>query len=167
MTPADALPLLIRGYAQPIGEDGEPDMSASPRWKSKRQPLRASDWSIVFDTETTIDPPQRFRVGVYRIYERERLDEERFFFDPAMLTAYETSLLHSYSRGKGLPPPITLAQFRDEVLLQKGYGIGAKIIGFNTPFDISRIALDASPARPTKNRTKFRGGFSFKLSDSP
>ncbi|WP_337188670.1 hypothetical protein [Phenylobacterium sp.] len=163
MTPADALPLLIRGYARPV-DDTPP---APGRWKSKRQPLRSSDWSIVFDTETTIDPRQRFRIGVYRIYERERLDEERFFFDPAMLTAEEASLLNSYSQSKGLLPPITLAQFRDEVLLQKGYAIGAKIIGFNLPFDLSRVALDASPARPTRNRTKFRGGFSLKLSDNP
>lgn len=131
------------------------------------KPLRASDWSIVFDTETTIDPPQRFRVGVYRIYERERLDEERFFFDPEMLTFEEREMLHAYCSSKGLPAAITLAEFREEVLLKRGYAIGAKIIGFNLPFDLSRVALDASPARPTKYRTKFRGGFSFKLSDNP
>ena len=166
----DALPLLIRTFTRPVEDErsGQSSVGHNSRPpKAKPKPLRASDWSIVFDTETTIDPRQRFRLGVYRIYDRDRLDEERFFFDPDVLSFEEKEILHAYARNKGLPPAITLAEFREEVLLKRGYAIGARIIGFNLPFDLSRVALDAAPARPTKYRTKFRGGFSFKLSNDP
>lgn len=167
MNPSDnVLPLLIRGYTRPVDEVDERTSPIGRRRPPKPKPLRASDWAIVFDTETTVDLRQRCRVGLYRIYERERLDEERFFYDPATLSLTEIECLRSHSRRLGIEPPITLAEFRLEVLLKRGYATGAKIIGFNLPFDLARVALDAAPARPTKFRKKFRGGFTHKLSEA-
>lgn len=163
----DALPLLIRTFSVPIDLDknGNEIPPTKPQRKLRVPPLRASDWSIVFDTETTVDPRQRLRVGVYRIYERETLDEERFVFDPGTLSPIEVERLRRYSRSHDLPPPITVEEFRTEVLLKRGYALGARIIGFNLPFDLTRVARDADQARVTKYRTKFRGGFTLSLSD--
>jgi hypothetical protein len=55
---------------------------------------------------------------------------------------------------------LTREQFVDQVLYGSGRDVGAQIVGFNLPFDISRLALDHDSARRS-----MRGGFSFKLSE--
>ena len=52
------------------------------------------------------------------------------------------------------------ALFVEDVFFRRGYELRATIVGFNLPFDISRLALGWAPARG-----KMRGGFSFKLSE--
>ena len=54
---------------------------------------------------------------------------------------------------------LTVRQFVDWVLFDKVFELGGVVIGFNLPFDISRIALNHGSAQKT-----MRGGFSFKLS---
>ena len=55
---------------------------------------------------------------------------------------------------------LTREQFVDEILYGSGRDVGAQIVGFNLPFDISRLAIDHDSARRS-----MRGGFSFKLSE--
>src|ERR1700722_8737343 len=50
--------------------------------------------------------------------------------------------------------------FVEDVFFRRGYELRATIVGFNLPFDISRLALGWVPARG-----KMRGGFSFKMSE--
>ena len=163
-----SLPISVRAYAaevdleaiaEPASEDGDSPLP-KPRPPKLNEP---SAWTFVFDTETTIDPSQRFRVGFYRLYEGERLDEEFLFHDPAALTRREARTSEAYCRRQGMPPPITLEDFRSALL--KATAIGAMIVTFNGPFDIARIAIDASPARATKWRRKMQDGFSFRLSE--
>ena len=73
-------------------------------------------------------------------------------------------------------------EFIEKVFIPAAYRNGATIVGFNLPFDLSRIAISAQPARPvyrrkpdkhlpvapTRNEKVDRsmvGGFTFKLSD--
>jgi hypothetical protein len=55
---------------------------------------------------------------------------------------------------------LTRDQFVDQVLYGSGRDVGAQIVGFNLPFDISRLAIDHDSARRS-----MRGGFTFKLSE--
>jgi hypothetical protein len=55
---------------------------------------------------------------------------------------------------------LTRDQFVDQVLYGSGRDVGAQIVGFNLPFDISRLAIDHASARRS-----MRGGFSFTLSE--
>src|SRR4029077_7980327 len=48
----------------------------------------------------------------------------------------------------------------DEVLYDRAYDLRASIVGFNLPFDISRLAVKHGSARGKA----MRGGFTFKLS---
>ena len=41
-----------------------------------------SPWTLVFDTETTIDAAQQLRVGFYQVRKDEGLDREGVFYDP-------------------------------------------------------------------------------------
>ena len=54
----------------------------------------------------------------------------------------------------------TVAEFVDEVLFARAYDLRASIVGFNLPFDISRLAIRHGSARGKA----MRGGFTFKLS---
>ena len=51
-------------------------------------------------------------------------------------------------------------EFVDEVLYCRAYDLRASIVGFNLPFDISRLAIRHGSARGKA----MRGGFTFKLS---
>jgi hypothetical protein len=55
---------------------------------------------------------------------------------------------------------MTHTEFVEDILFKRGYELRATAIGFNLPFDISRLALGWVPARG-----KMRGGFSFKMSE--
>jgi hypothetical protein len=54
----------------------------------------------------------------------------------------------------------SVAGFIDDILFRYGYDCRAMIVGFNLPFDISRLAVNHASARGKI----MRGGFTFKLS---
>jgi hypothetical protein len=122
-----------------------------------KQDLTASKWVVVFDCETSTDAAQRLRVGFFQTREDSTLERSGLFIDPEALSRSEAKLIKAYALSRGLEV-LTVAEFRIGVLLKYGYTRHATIVGFNLPFDISRIALDHGVARRDK-----RGGFSFLL----
>lgn len=117
-----------------------------------------SEWALVFDCETTIDAAQRLRVGAYQIRNGGTLDEEGLFFDGEALDPEELLILGEYARERDLRC-LSRAEFVDWVFYKYGHERRGSIIGFNLPFDLSRIAIAHGPARGS-----MRGGFSFRLS---
>jgi len=141
--------------------------------------MRTVKWRrsvLIFDTETTIEPTQRLTFGCYRFGTWRRdgtlaITEEGLFHadtlaagDPqgfALLSDYasthepETTGL---TRNRGL----VFRSGRDflDHVLWPAIQQDALIVGFNLPFDLSRIACDVSPARG-----RHQGGFSFMLWD--
>ena len=131
---------------------------------------------LVFDTETTTDPTQRLLFGSYRYYRwTDQLSlecvEEGLFYgddlqerDPAafeQLRSYAAT--HHADVAKDLDPTLHLRsrrEFIDRVFWRSAYRAPALVVGFNLPFDLSRLAVDVGVARG-----RFRGGFSFVLSD--
>ena len=112
----------------------------------------------MFDCETTTDATQRLRIGFFQIRRKETLHQEGVFYDPAALTADEKALLGAYAQSQGLTL-ITVDAFRSKISLKYGYTRCGTVVGFDLPFDLSRIAVDHGPARRS-----MRGGFSFQLS---
>lgn len=138
--------------------------------------IPASPWSLVFDTETTDDERQALRFGVFQLREKDKLKQFGLFYVPDELTKGELAILRRFSVEKGLEL-MTHRQFLDDVFLGTSYGLGAAYIGLNLPFDISRLAIGhseakpsvrkptgANQARPPTNRSMV-GGFSFKFTD--
>jgi hypothetical protein len=119
--------------------------------------LAASEWTLIFDCETTVDAAQHLRFGVFQIRHHERLEREGIFWDTRTLTAIEASLLRVFSEKHQLEL-LTVAQFNSGVFLKYGYVRQATIVGINLPFDLSRLAVDHGSAR-----REMRGGFSFDL----
>ena len=55
------------------------------RRKRSGKPAPPSEWTLVFDTETTVDAAQRLRIGAYQFRKGDELDEAGLFYDPAAL----------------------------------------------------------------------------------
>ena len=113
------------------------------------------------DTETSIDETQRLLFGSYRVYDRERLIEEGLIAADdlhaeghAVLAQYVND--HPDDRGGHLRLR-TRAEFVEQVLWRVTYVARGRIVGFNLPFDLSRLAIGARPAR--------NGGFTLILWD--
>ncbi len=137
----------------------------TPRKDDKKKLDIPSEWVLVFDTETATDASQKLRLGSYQVRKGDKLDEIGLFYDPETLTKTEQKMLKDYAEKHNLKF-LTVAQFVDDIFYGIGYERRATIVGFNLPFDISRLALDHSPARANKWNKVMRGGFSFKLSEN-
>jgi hypothetical protein len=127
-----------------------------------------SDWVLVFDCETRTTPDQRLRFGAYQLRNKGRLFELGLFYEPELgvltdgdmqVLAEARGELEVKSEGERVRL-LTRGQFVDEVLYGFGRDVGAQIVGFNLPFDISRLAIGHDSARRS-----MRGGFTFKLSE--
>jgi len=154
--PAPFLPAVVRAYAVPP--------TATSKWARRSNPPRWPSFTLVLDTETTLDQTQRLTFGVYQVRRDGELLEEGLI-SPDDVPPEQWGVLESYARDhpdkRG--HPLALRHRRD--FLEKVFwpvavkGRGA-VVGFNPPFDLSRLAVAAKPAR-----RRFAGGFSLILSD--
>jgi len=133
-----------------------------------RPPKLWPHYALVWDTETTIDLEQRLNFGVWRFCKLEdkeyvSLQEGIFYRDG--LPAKDIQTIRTYTRknvagglaSKADSQLLTLsrAEFVQRIFWES-VRAGALIVGFNLPFDISRITVRWAAAR--------NGGFSFVLS---
>jgi len=123
-------------------------------------PLRPSGGVLVFDTETSIDAAQQLRVGAYQLRRNGRRIEAGLFYDPASLSEAERARVTAYAERHRLQL-MDDRVFVDGIFFAQAYAKRYTILGFNLPFDISRLALAHASARGEQ----MRGGFSFRLSE--
>jgi hypothetical protein len=148
----DNLAIAVRAYAK-----SNQDQLLS--YQAKGKPIPYSDWSLIFDTETTTDASQRLRFGCYQVRKKAVLKKQGIFYDSQTLSKAEQRTIEKFAKAKN-HDLITTEEFIEQVFFYHVYDLSALCIGFNLPFDLSRFALKASPAR-----RKIRGGFSFVFSE--
>jgi len=150
------LPIAVRVYPEPQAE--------------KRNPAREKPWELpeimlVFDTETLTDATQRLTFGSYRFIENGCCLEEGLFCaddlpdkDRMVLKQYVAT--HKAETADDGVPELLLLPLRlfRKKLYKAAYNGRCLLVGFNLPFDLSRIANTA-----TKARGRFAGGFSLAL----
>ena len=159
----DYLPISLRAYTGPTFTVlPDPNKAVG---KERKAPLPASDFTLVFDTETTTDAGQALRFGTYQFRCCEELDEAGIFYDPDGVAPSELETLRLHAALHGLILR-TRTEFVDEVFFKRAYMLRATIVGFNLPFDISRIAIAHGTAKTPLDQDKapMRGAFTFKLS---
>jgi hypothetical protein len=172
----DTLDIALRVYTTRLraGAEGgdEPPSRKVRRRRQRRMPHRA----LVFDCETRTDAAQALIFGSWR-YFVERHDrmpgytcvEEGIFYaddlpeaDPdtyGALVAYVAD--HDAEVWPGSPRKIRLlsrSEFVEEVFGRYGYRHRALVVGFNLPFDLTRLAVHVGDARRA-----YAGGISLQL----
>ncbi len=161
------LPIALRVYPQSV-----------TRKPKRRGRYRRPNVLFVFDAETTVDPSQALTFGTYQVCrlmdgrlghvaDDYRLIEEGLFHADD-LKAKDLETVQQYAREHGIQCH-SRKGFIHKVFLPWAYKLQALVIGFNLPFDISRIAVQLGEARRgrTDQRQRrsdiFAGGFSFSL----
>jgi len=151
IVPTDSLPIAMRAYVERL----QPPATVK---RSARREAGPSRFVLVFDTETTINAAQTLRIGAYQVRENGVLINSGIFFEPEMLTTDEQIILRKYAEDSNLNV-LTREGFVENIFYKYGYYFRGTIVGFNLPFDLSRLAIRHSAARKS-----LRGGFSFELS---
>jgi hypothetical protein len=147
------VPLAVRVYPEPPSNE---------RTKSTKR-LRRPESVLVFDTETTVDATQRLIFGCYRFIDQGECVEEGLFYADD-LSSDQLKVLKRYVKANRADTIentdlklLSLSEF-----LKKFFTAANKlrslVVGFNLPFDLSRLGFEAAPAR-----REFGGGFSISL----
>jgi len=152
---SDYLPIALRAFAAPTFSKYE-----EPKERKSKRPSKvaASQWTLIFDTETGNDAAQSLRFGTYQVRDGENLHEAGIFYEPDQVSDSELETLRTYADTHGARL-MNRDEFADQIFFGIGYDYRATIVGFNLPFDISRIAIHHGSARG-----KLRGGFTFQIS---
>ena len=175
--PVDRLVIALRGYVTRAPK--KPKASAkiakyqtqavrAGDWRNHVPKVAPSDWVLIFDCETRTTPDQRLRFGAYQLRYKGQVWERGAFYEPepGVLTPDELTILRQVmadeeAKSDGERTCLrTRAEFVDKVFYGSGYAAGAQIVGFNLPFDLSRLAI-----RHASARRSMRGGFSLTLSE--
>ena len=140
------------------------------RWNGpSKQSLKYPEYALVFDCETLLDTSQALILCCYQICRREEsghyicVEEGLMFADGA--TARERMIVNKYARshktasvnGQSKIRVLSQSKFIENVFYKLGYDADALVCGFNLPFDLSRLAVNARKARKNK-------GWSFIMS---
>src|SRR5487761_185268 len=150
------LALAVRAYPEPqIGKQEH---------RYPRKPWRRPKAMLVFDTESRVDATQRLTFGSYRFIVKGQRCEEGLFY-PDDLPAADLGVLKKYvethhadaAHGNRQLLLLTLSEFLDKLYFA-AYKGRCLLVGFNLPFDFSRLAYDVLPARG-----RFAGGFSLGI----
>ena len=147
--------VAIRGYTQKLEKTGE-----NRSFRRYDTPLRHKR-VLVFDTETTTDRYQNFRIGYFQIYQDGVIQHDGLFYDPSILNEKEINTLEAYSRKNNISLYL-LDEFIDNVFYPEVFELKTLCNGYNLAFDISRIAKRSGDSRETN-----KGGFTFTLSTDP
>ena len=165
--PVDRLLIKLRAYSDAGRMRGG---RGKERW--------TSGIVVVFDTETLADPSQRLRFGAYQVREHGALRERGLFYADDLDAADMATLRSAFAAERDVEgEPLFLrpvAEFIDKVFFGWGLDVGGMVVGFNLPFDISRLAIDHSYSKRKGRKREageadergahsFAGGFSFTL----
>ena len=146
------LPIAIRAWTEPT----------EASWSDRNREPKLPKHLLVFDTETTIDETQALNFGAWRYYrvaattdslDLTYVDEGLFFADDLRERdpdGYDTLVRYQADHWPDVDPTVTDAsynlrlisqrQFVDDVLLKAAFELRAWVVGFNLPFDLSRVA---------------------------
>lgn len=158
----DRLIIRLRAYVERADGGGQ----RASQNKTKQNRATPSGWVLVFDCETTVTPDQRLRFGAYQLRYRGRLVERGLFHENSGLEPGELATLSAFMCAEQPGPDgeklflRSREQFVHEVLYRRAFLIGAEIVGFNLPFDLSRLAICH-----VDSRGGMKGGFTFILAE--
>lgn len=161
--PVDRLIISLRSYVTRKPRANTKGKRHSGFNFEKPARILPQDWVLVFDCETRTTPDQQLRFGTYQLRYRANLVERGAFYDPTLPKAdldVLTQVIAEERPGNDGEKIrlLTREEFIERVFYQSAFEVGAQIVGFNLPFDLSRLAIGQASARRS-----MKGGFSLKL----
>jgi hypothetical protein len=114
---------------------------------------------LAFDTETRTDERQALTFGSFAIIHEEIIESLGLFYNPLEVSKEEVDNLERYCESDPTIKLFSLERFLEEIFYPTVYKEEVPCVGFNLPFDLSRLAYDYGYARGW-----LRGGFMLKLS---
>jgi hypothetical protein len=165
---AERRSILLRAYAE------------VPYEKQRAKAATTPQFVLVFDTETTADESQQLRFGTYQLLKRGKLIEKGLFY--GKVEPSELEILKAEAPKHRAVEPVSVFDFVHKIFLPTAFKAGGLVVGFNLPFDLSRLATSHEAARvarsprsaeeieagaPLKKADRSMvGGFTFRLSPS-
>jgi hypothetical protein len=127
--------------------------------KGKYQENHNPNIQLIFDTETTTDQYQNLLFGscLVRTKISSGFKGEWYLFY-GNISEENRKTIEQYGKEHNINV-MSVRGFVDDIFYHYAYRIRAEVIGFNLPFDVSRLAIGYGISR------KARDGFSFKLSE--
>jgi hypothetical protein len=141
----------------------EPKLTKSPRSGQpyavggKHTPI--GQRALVFDTETATDYAMAPLYGFFQIRERDELVLEGIIEGDGLGTR-DGGIIREFARAIGLEV-VSRARFVDEYFYPEVYQLGTLCVGFNLPFDLTRL-----PVHVGSGRGKHRNAFSLRMSEN-
>ncbi len=161
------LPTALRAYTVRTGPNGVVPL------QHRTMGTLVPEFILTLDTETSVDAAQRLLFGSARVSQirldgqllRSHVAQEILFYadelpkrDPVGF-----AVLRHHAKRHRLRF-LSLRQFLERVVWPLAFKARGAIVGFNLPFDLSRLAYDCGEARVRgKGGRRFAGGFSFPL----
>jgi len=130
---SDDLPIALRAYV--TKNEKLITTSLSPKKNFSQAKMPPSQWTLIFDTETTIDASQKLRFGTYQVRKGDVITHKGVFYDETVLIGDEISTLKEYASSHNLKA-LPVQEFIKKIFFGVGYKYRARIVGFNLPFDI-------------------------------
>lgn len=124
-----------------------------------KKPNSNNNIVLALDAETTTDKYQNLLYGSCGVW----IDKQEvgfYIFYAEYLTKAQVNTIKAYATSKGYEA-LPLKDFLSKIFYPYVYTSRAICIGFNLPFDLSRLARDYTYSKALEN------GFSFKLLDDP
>jgi hypothetical protein len=156
--PNTPLNIAVRVYPEISGDRKDTTRRTRNRWSTPEA-------MFVFDSECRTDARQTLTFGSYRFFVAGRCLEEGIFYENE-LPAHERAVLEHYveshpaetvEEGRATLRLIPVSEFVDRIYRAAFEG-RCLLVGFNLPFDLSRVACDFTNARG-----RFAGGFALEL----
>ncbi len=125
----------------------------------KTEPKSSTSVVLAFDTETTADQYQNLLFGSCGKWVNGKLQNFYLFYADD-LEKSKTEIIKSYGR-KNNYVTLSRREFVEKIFYPNVFLGRAKCVGFNLPFDLSRLAIYFGQSRKMKN------GFTLKISENP
>jgi hypothetical protein len=153
--PNNPTPLALAVRVFPVHEPSNKSEHKNKKW-------RLPNAMFVFDTETRTDAAQRLTFGSYRFLVNGKLKQEALFYandlpgkDRKTLEYYVADQRKRAQKSGEIPLLLLTKREFLKQFYKAVYKGRALLVGFNLPFDLSRIAFASRSARG-----RFAGGFS-------
>ena len=144
--------IAVRAFTMPKDGDFVPDLPTPDPSDSE------SDRILVVDTETTTDLYQNLKFGYFEVYVGKRFEKCGLFYNKKILKEKEFQILKNFV-GQNKIELFSIEDFRT-IFLYEVFDLKSRCIGFNLPFDLTRIAI-----KSTNGRKYYKNGFSLLYSN--